>query len=678
MRFELVKLPVFVAVLLTLSVARLFAQAPSSDAPFAPIKRILPPEGIEIPAEVKEGLTKELQSAYQRYEPLKKHALAADIEVFLKGVKYALDLREFYDPKDFAKADALLKEANLRIDQLAAGKSPWTTATGLVVRGYFSSIDNSAQPYGLVIPKNFDFEKSAPLYTWLHGRGDKATDLHFITERMNKPGEITPPDAIVVHAFGRQCVGFLGAGEVDVIDVTLHVEQQYKTDPKRRVLMGFSMGGAGAWHVGAHHAHMFRVISPGAGFAETAKYQRLKPEDYPPWYEQKLWGQNDAPAYVRNLFNSEVIAYSGELDRQIQAARVMEAAFEAEGRKLTHLIGPNTEHKYEPKTKADLLKKIADALKNPRPDEPNETYVQTRSLAYFGQGEIFLVKLEEHWQDSRVDRKNDGDNIDLRTKNIAMFSLFFPTDDLKADRKLAITVDGQEFDFTLQRRENFNFDNCVFAKNSGKWSLLTKEQVTSLVAKRFKTVESHGPIDDAFRSKFLVVTPSGKSKNARFQAWQDFELAHFRDRWRALMRGDIREKKDVEVTERDMRDNHLILWGDENSNSVVNRVAVQLPIRRSGNEWSVNGEKYDTSNHTPVLIYPNPLTATESVSKYIVLNSGLTFREAHDRTNSLQNPKLPDWAMIDLTQPPDASAPGKIAAAGFFDENWQLKPPPRP
>lgn len=62
-----------------------------------------------------------------------------------------------------------------------------------------------------------------------------------------------------------------------------------------------------------------------------------------------------------------------------------------------------------------------------------------------------------------------------------------------------------------------------------------------------------------------------------------------------------------------------------------------------------------------------------SPRRYIVINSGPTFREAHDKTNSQQNPKLPDWAVIDLTQDPDATAPGRIAAAGFFNEEWELE-----
>ena len=72
------------------------------------------------------------------------------------------------------------------------------------------------------------------------------------------------------------------------------------------------------------------------------------------------------------------------------------------------------------------------------------------------------------------------------------------------------------------------------------------------------------------------------------------------------------------------------------------------------------------------VIYPNPLL--QSSSKYVVLNSGLTFREGHDRTNSLQNPKLPDWAVIDITTPANHLAPGKVVAADFFDEEWKFRP----
>jgi hypothetical protein len=55
-------------------------------------------------------------------------------------------------------------------------------------------------------------------------------------------------------------------------------------------------------------------------------------------------GEGDATAYVRNLFNVPVIAYSGENDRQMQASRIMEKAYAAEGMHLPHIVGPGMGH----------------------------------------------------------------------------------------------------------------------------------------------------------------------------------------------------------------------------------------------------------------------------------------------------------------------------------------------
>ena len=45
-----------------------------------------------------------------------------------------------------------------------------------------------------------------------------------------------------------------------------------------------------------------------------------------------------------------------------------------------------------------------------------------------------------------------------------------------------------------------------------------------------------------------------------------------------------------------------------------------------------------------------------------------------ESNNALQVAYLPDYAIVDLTTPPDARWPGKIAAVGFFGEMWQLQP----
>jgi hypothetical protein len=87
----------------------------------------------------------------------------------------------------------------------------------------------------------------------------------------------------------------------------------------------------------------------------------------------------------------------------------------------------------------------------------------------------------------------------------------------------------------------------------------------------------------------------------------------------------------------------------------------------------VGPSKFDRHRYVPLLIYPNPLNS----SRYVVINSGPTHREAHDRTNSLQNPKLPDWAIVDATTAPSDEVPGRVVAADFFDERWQFRPASR-
>ncbi len=76
---------------------------------------------------------------------------------------------------------------------------------------------------------------------------------------------------------------------------------------------------------------------------------------------------------------------------------------------------------------------------------------------------------------------------------------------------------------------------------------------------------------------------------------------------------------------------------------------------------TVGEQKFDAKTHAPVLIYPNPLNP----EKYVVLNSSFTYREYDYLNNARQVPKLPDWAVIDLTTPPDARWPGR-SQRGFL------------
>ncbi|MBI1247794.1 prolyl oligopeptidase family serine peptidase [bacterium] len=637
-------------------VAFFFSFAAAQD-PIQPIPRRLPPKSsYQLPEKTEKELRARLADVSKSLEKVKDNPNFADADCFRKAVEFALENGEFYGEGDIKKANACLTMAKIRAEDLAKGKAPWKDQKGVLVRGYTSNIDDSSQPYGLVIPEDLDLSKPQPLYVWLHGRGDKSTDLHFIHERSTKTGNIAPDDAIVLHPFGRQCIGFKSAGEIDVMDAIEAVKKQYNIDDHRIVLMGFSMGGAGCWHVGAHYAENFVAMSPGAGFAETARYQHLKPEDFPPEYEQILWKAYDVPNYTTNLFNLPVVAYSGEVDKQIQAARVMEGAFEKEGQKLTHLIGPKMGHKYAPETLAQILKMIKMARDEGQAEYPTNVMIQTPTLRYGKMHWIQLLQLDRHWEDSRVGAVwKSNDELFIVTRNVAKMKV-----DVGDHKNFAVDIDGEKFNVDLKG----NSTKSIYLTKEKNWQLSLKDTPSDHLV---KSPGLQGPIDDAFLAPFLVVLPSGKSSNPQVQRWLDFEIAHLEDRWQALFRGKLRTKLDKDVTPEDLKKYNIVVWGTPETNSVLKKTIGKLPLKWDDKQIAIGNHKVDAKNHLPLMIYPNPLNP----QKYLVINSGPTFREDHDRTNSLQNPKLPDWAFIDIRQDPNGSSPGKVVEADFFDEVWQ-------
>jgi hypothetical protein len=128
-------------------------------------------------------------------------------------------------------------------------------------------------------------------------------------------------------------------------------------------------------------------------------------------------------------------------------------------------------------------------------------------------------------------------------------------------------------------------------------------------------------------------------------------------------------KDDTAITDADMASGNIVLWGDPSSNRLLARIADRLPVRWEKDGTVRVGKKaYAAGTSVPVLIYPNPLNPRH----YVVINSGMTWREGHYYSNAAQYPRLPDWAIIDITVPPSKLAPGRIADAGFFDEEWRL------
>ena len=158
--------------------------------------------------------------------------------------------------------------------------------------------------------------------------------------------------------------------------------------------------------------------------------------------------------------------------------------------------------------------------------------------------------------------------------------------------------------------------------------------------------------------------------NAAVGQWAKTELAGAVFHWRRYFRGEPRGKDDSAITDDDIKNSNLILWGDPSSNRLLARIADQLPIKWSEKEINVGDQTYDATKNVPAFIYPNPLNP----SRYVVINSGFTFPQYAGMSNAQQTPKLPDWVILDLSVPLAERVGGKgVVNANFFGEKWEVK-----
>ena len=682
------------------SVAAALADGPADNRP-ENVRRV-PKVGIEVPPDdrkaLEDGLGK-LQGAIgqlQQKKDAKVASLLPDVQVFHKAVHDALKYQEFFDPKDVAKAKHQLEEGQSRAEALLKGESPWASQAGLVVRGYVSKIDGSVQPYGLVVPPTYTTisPHRYRLDIWFQGRGETASEVNFIDVREHQPGTFTPADTIVLHPYGRYCNAYKFAGEVDVLEALEDVKRKYKVDEDRISVRGFSMGGAAAWQFAVHYSDRWFAANPGAGFSETPRFLKVFQNEAvePTWYEKALWHLYDCTDYAANILQCPTVAYSGELDNQKQAADVMDEALRAEEVRLVHIIGPATKHAYHPEAKKEVERRIDSIAVAGRKRIFRSVDFVTYTLKYNKMSWVTIDALGEHWARASVRARLVGDSaVEVVTQNVNALTLDMPPGwcPLEPAATPLLSIDSVEITVPRPRSDRSWHVELVKVGNNwerknqplppgtpaaGSRTTSTSTPIPSLAPPDTTLRKKHdlqGPIDDAFMDSFLVVRPTGVAKYPKVGEWARKEGDRAVEHWRRHFRGEARVKDDTTITDADIASSNLILWGDPESNAVLKRIADKLPIRWEGDKVVAGSKSFPADTHAPILIYPNPLNP----AKYVVLNSGFTFREYDYLNNARQVPKLPDWAIVDVTTPPDARKPGKVVAADFFGEAWELKPP---
>ena len=551
---------------------------------------------------------------------------------------------------------------------LQAGKDPFPARRGCFLRSYRSEVDGSLQSYSLAVPRDYKGDKPFPLIVCLHGHA-------WYAPFQGHPVHVDD-GVIQVAPQGRGSQDYMLAAEGDVLTVIDDVVRDYKIDPDRIILEGHSMGGTGSWTVGVHHPDRFAALAPVCGNADRHAWdawsiprKNLRP--VPPRFQalrNQLLDATDPITYAGNLLNLGAFAGHGAEDDvvPVENSRNMAAALQKLGCPVDYKEFPGVRHWGFPMSFYD--KRWDWMLAQRRTAAPERVRYRTASLrddsAYWVRIDRFLEPLAI----AEIDAKHVGEGrFEIATKNIAAFSLDLarspfargssdPSD--RSDRS-DLLIDGE--------RVRARGASPTFVRSRrGHWYA---EELPKGLAKR-KGLE--GPVADAYLGSFLLVRGTASTDEWEREAIRREVEVKAHD-WQRLFLCRPRVKDDTAVTDDDIRQHHLILYGGPGANAVTARLAGKLPIRIEADRIRIGRQTFQGASVGVKLCYPNPLNP----ERYAVVFAGLSPDALHQINNRFgnwfgwgpyDNYDWFDYGIFDAR----TLSPETFLCVGFFDEKWEL------
>ena len=211
-------------------------------------------------------------------------------------------------------------------------------------RTFVSAVDRSVQYFGVAPMSGTGEERKErsaggkdagagaeaakpALVLTLHGAG---------VEAIGQARAYKPKDwAHIVAATNRRPYGFDWEdwGRLDALEVLAEARRLFGTDPARTYLTGHSMGGHGAWQVGATFPGLWAAIAPSAGWRSFTSYGGGTAYKDPSPVERMLLRANnpsETEALARNFLHYGVYVLHGDADDNVPVT---------EARRMRELLG---------------------------------------------------------------------------------------------------------------------------------------------------------------------------------------------------------------------------------------------------------------------------------------------------------------------------------------------------
>ena len=535
-------------------------------------------------------------------------------------------------------------------------------------RTFVSEIDGSLQYYG-VRQGQAESGKKPAMFLSTHGAGVQGIG-QAAAYQPKTWGHVIAPTNRRAFGFDRE-----DWGRLDAMEVLAHAEALYGTDPKRTYLTGHSMGGHGAWTLGATYPDRWAAIAPMAGWRSFFSYvgiETLEQQDPMAAMLNRAANPSRTEALLRNYLQHGVFIEHGDNDRTVpvREARTMRELLGAIHPDLAYYEEPGGGHWYgvDHQRVFDFFKwhEKKDTRDVPVLDFTSvcpgigatsryiTLYQQERPYDFCG---VVAKQSIRSRQQRRSNQPVNERKIDVTTDNLSVLKIDLAH--CKDAESVTLEVDGHEIE-NLPRPERQD----VWLKREGtQWHVVPESPGPDQ-----KNPQRYGGFKDAFRHRMVFVYAT--AGDARENAWSyqkarfDAETFYYRGN------GSVDIIPDHAFSPEGFPDRSVILYGNASTNRAWQGLLADCPVQVRCGAIEAGGRTLSGEAWGVYMVRPRPDSTTASIG--VVAGTGLPgMRALTPNRYFVAGTGFCDLMIVS----PDMYTQGVdgVKAAGYFGNDWSLE-----
>ena len=285
------------------------------------------------------------------------------------------------------------------------------------------------------------------------------------------------PWAHILAPQGRRPYGFdwEAWSRDDVFEALADAREHYQFDARRTYLTGHSMGGHGAWHIGATFPDQFAAIGPSSGWISYWSYGGGMPSMETPSNIDALllrgYSASDTLKLLTNLTDSGVYILHGGADQTvpIAQARFMRTRLAAFHPNFAYFEQPAADHWWGNEC-CDWPRMMAFFREQTSPPASEQTFVDFTTANPAVSSTCNWISIEAQQEQLEPSHVAIRQNAETRTfvgntSNVARLAI--DVSHLAADQPVDVTLDGQALNWLNASKDTHKL---WFERQGNDWS----------------------------------------------------------------------------------------------------------------------------------------------------------------------------------------------------------------